>query len=104
MLIISIIVLIFIAAGIYFLTRKSTVTAPVTSVDVPTVPTVDEEALKQSQLDALAKAQAAKVEVDNVIAKADEAIAKADQVLTEAPAEVKPKRKKRYYKPKTAKK
>lgn len=120
MLIISIIVLVFIAAGIYLMTKKSSVTAPVASVDVPAVPTVDEEALKKSQLDALAEAQKAKVEVDAVIAKADEAMAKADEVLSKAPAveapavtenatieasiaESKPKKKKRYYKPKAKK-
>ena len=130
MLIISIIVLVFIAVGIYLMTKKSSVTTTVTSVDVPAVPTVDEEALKQSQLDALVEAVAAKAEVDAVIAQAQESIAKADEVLNapvienESPqavptesvpkdevvpavevvtTETKPKKKKRYYKPKAKK-
>ena len=96
MFIFSIIVLAFIGLGIYWFAKDSTPKAPISSADIPPVPTVDEEALKQSQLDALAKAQAAKVKTDAVIAKADSAIAKADEVL----AESKPKKKKRYYKPK----
>ena len=84
------------------------------------LPVQDEEAFKQSQLDALAQAQAAKVEVDALIAKADEVMAKADEVLNTpavevapvvetapaveaAPAETKPKKKRRYYKPKAKK-
>ena len=87
MLIISIIVLVFIAVGIYLMTKKSSVTPTVTSVDVPAVPTVDEEALKQSQLDALVEAVAAKAEVDAVIAQAQESIAKADEALNPSDVE-----------------
>lgn len=47
--------------------------------DVP--PFVDEEALKKSQLDALAEAQKAKAEVDALVAEVKEVVEKADEVL-----------------------
>ncbi len=123
--IIALIVLVGLGAYLFF-TRPTAQEAqsPVSDVafeETPsTSPVQDEEAFKQSQLDALAQAQAAKVEVDALIAKADEVMAKADEVLNTpavevapvvetapaveaAPAEAKPKKKRRYYKPKAKK-
>ena len=106
--IIALIVLVGLGAYLFF-TRPTAqeVQSPVSDV-------ASEETPSTSPVDTLAEAKAAKVEVDAVIAKADKAIAKADEVLNTpvvetapvvevAPAEVKPKRKKRYYKPKAKK-
>lgn len=103
MLIFSLIILGFIALGIFWIAKKASPIVNINESDIAPVPTVDEEALKNSQLDALAQAQAAKVKTDAVIAAANESIAKADAVLAESTVEAKPKKKKRYYKPKAKK-
>lgn len=115
---IAILVLLGIAGAIwYFARQQAQAVITLTQEDVTSVSNTNESAFTtpevasekefiQAQQDALAEAQAAKVEVDAIIAKADKAIAKADEVLNTpvaevvAPAETKPKKKKRYYKPK----
>ena len=117
--IIALIVLVGLGAYLFF-TRPTAQEeqSPVSDVafeETPsTSPVQNEETFKQSQLDALVEAVAAKAEADEVIAKAKEAVAKADEVLNApvvetapvveaAPVEAKPKKKKRYYKPKAKK-
>jgi cytoskeletal protein RodZ len=117
-MLIAILVLLGLAGAIWYFARKQTqAIITLTQEDVNSTSTMNESAFTtpevasekafiQAQQDALAEAQAAKVEVDAIIAKADKAIAKADEVLNApvaevvAPAETKPKKKKRYYKPK----
>ena len=122
-MLIAILVLLGLAGAIWYFARKQTqaivtlTQEDVNSTSINSTSITDESAFTtpeveaekrfiQAQQDALAEAQAAKVEVDAIIAKADEAIAKADEVLNApvaevvAPAETKPKKKKRYYKPK----
>lgn len=85
-----------------------------------TSPVQNEETFKESQLDALAQAQAAKVEVANLTTKVDVVLAEANALLDAKPIDLpvaplsedvaddsapapKPKKKRRYYKSKAKK-
>ena len=92
---------------VYFWFTKSSV-KPVPQVDVTPAPTFDEEAFKQSQLDALAQAKKAREEADALIAKSNATLAQADAALAKSATvasegETKPKKRRRYYKPKAKK-
>lgn len=99
MLYLSIIVIVIAAGIIYFWTKnRKNNHQPTVSVDVPAVPTINEEELKKSQLDALAAAQQAKEQVTGMIEQINAVLQEAPtQPVVEQKTDSKPKKKRKYY-------
>jgi len=102
MLYLSIIIIVFLVGVVYYFHKSSNKPSitPSASIDVPAVPTVDEEALKQSQLDALAQAQQAKEQITGMIQQIDAVLEKVPteiQPVVEQKVDSKPKKKRKYY-------
>ena len=105
MLYLSIIVIMFLLGVVYYFYKDSnkTIVNPSANVDVPVVPTVNEEQLKQSQLDALATAQKAKEQVTGMIEQINAVLqdapvqAETPQPVVEPKTDSKPKKKRKYY-------